>query len=118
MWELIDRYFNASKSKDIDALGSIFTDDAVYVERTGATYEGLDKIRGFFEKRAKEGNVTAWDIRRVIEAGENGAAVWYFEYRPDNGDTVSYDGVSVIEIAYGKIKRWSEFSQNTEKTYP
>ena len=118
MWELIDRYFNAAKSKDTDALSSIFTDDAVYIERDGSTYEGIDKIRGFFSKRAENGNVAAWDIRKVIESSENGTAVWYYEYRPDNGDTISYDGVSVIETANCRIKRWSEYSQNTEKTYP
>ena len=67
MWELIDRYFNAAKSKDTDALSSIFTDDAVYIERDGSTYEGIDKIRGFFSKRAENGNVAAWDIRKVID---------------------------------------------------
>ena len=118
MWELINRYFDAAKSKNIDALSSIFTDDAVYIERDGATYEGIDKIQSFFSKRAENGDVAAWDIRKVIESGEDGTSVWYYEYRPDNGDTISYDGVSVIETTNGRIKRWSEYSQNTEKTYP
>ena len=118
MWELINRYFDAAKSKNIDALSSIFTDDAVYIERDGATYAGIGKIRVFFGKRAESGNVAAWDIRKVIESGEDGTSVWYYEYRPDKGNTISYDGVSVIETADGRIKRWSEYSQNTEKTYP
>ncbi len=117
MWELIDRYFNAAKSKDGEALGGIFTDDAVYIEITGATHEGIGKIRSWFDSRMSKGSVTAWDIRKVIDAGENGAVVWYYEYRDNDGNSTSYDGVSVIELSDGRIKRWNEFSQPTEKTY-
>lgn len=118
MYNLVDRYLQAAKNKDISALDDIFTNDAVYIEVTGATYNGIGQIREWFKQRADKGNVSAWDIRKIIQSGENGAAQWYYEYRPETGEAFSYDGVSLIETADGKIKRWSEFSQTTNKTYP
>ena len=118
MRTMIDKLFQAAKNKDIDALDGIFTQDAVMVECTGRTYCGLDEIRRRFAEVAETGRVTAWDLRRIVQEGENGAAVWYYEYRDDSGETCSFDGVSVIEMKDGKIGRWSEFAQTTNKTYP
>lgn len=118
MYNLVDRYLQAAKNKDINALDGIFTNDAVYIEISGATYSGIGQIKEWFKQRADKGNVAAWDIRKIIQNGENGAAQWYYEYRTEAGDATSYDGVSLIEISDGKIKRWSEFSQTANKTYP
>lgn len=41
MQELAEKYLKAAKHKDIQALDDIFTEDAVYIESTGATYNGL-----------------------------------------------------------------------------
>lgn len=118
MYNLVDRFLQAAKNKDINALDSIFTEDAVYIEINGATYNGLSQIKQWFKQKSDNGSVNAWDIRKIVQSGENGAAQWYYEYRTVNGESSSYDGVSLIEIAYGKIKRWSEFSQTVNKTYP
>lgn len=118
MYNIVDRYLQASKNKDINALGDIFTADAVYIETTGATYNGIGQIKEWFKQKNDNGSVNAWDIRKIVQSGENGAVQGYYEYRTANGDTTSYDCVMLIETANGKIKRWSEFSQTTDKTYP
>lgn len=50
--------------------------------------------------------------------GETGAAEWYFEYQITGADMFSFDGVSLVETEDGKIKKWSEFAQTKDKTYP
>lgn len=32
--------------------------------------------------------------------------------------SISYDGVSIIELSDRKIKRWSNYIQNVKKSYP
>ena len=117
MRELVEQYLRAAKEKDTEALDRIFTEDAVYIDVTGLTCCGLQQLRRRFEQLAGGGTIRAWDLRRVIDAGETGAAEWYFEYRTEDEDTVSYDGVSIIELCDGKIRRWSEFAQPTAKTW-
>ena len=112
---LIDSFFTVVKNKDISALADIFTSDAVYVARNGATYCGFPQILEHFKTMFFEGKVRAWDIRRIIEEG---AVEWYYEYRYNFAGSISFDGVSLYEISDGKIKRWRDFIQAVNKTYP
>ena len=114
MQQLVDAFFRAARDKDITALDGLFTEDAVYVERNGEIYNGLPQIRSWFSKLISDGEVRAWDIRRI----RDGAVEWYYEYRKDYAGSVSYDGVSIVELSDGKIKRWSNFIQNVKKSYP
>ena len=65
MQQLADAFFRAARDKDVTALDTLFTEDAVYVERNGETYNGLPQIRSWFSKLISDGEVRAWDIRRV-----------------------------------------------------
>ncbi len=112
---LIDSFFTAVKNRELSALTDVFTEDAVYVVRNGATYCGLSQILEFFSTLFFEGEIRAWDVRRVMEEG---AVEWYYEYRFFYAGSISYDGVSLYEIREGKIKRWRDFIQAVKKTYP
>ena len=114
MDDLIDSFFSAVKNKEIDALDALFTEDAVYIDRNGATYNGLSQIKAWLAQLVSDGEVRAWDIRRV----RDGAVEWYYEYRMYYAGSISYDGVSIIELSDRKIKRWSNYIQNVKKSYP
>lgn len=114
MYDLIDSFFSAVKNKEIEALDALFTEDAVYIGRNGATYNGLSQIKAWLTQLVSDGEVRAWDIRRV----RDGTVEWYYEYRMYYAGSISYDGVSIIELADGKIKRWSNYIQNVKKSYP
>jgi hypothetical protein len=43
---------------------------------------------------------------------------WYYEYRYNYAGSISFDGVSLFEVSDGKIKRWRDFIQTVNKTYP
>lgn len=114
MYDLIDSFFSAVKNKEIDTLDELFTEDAVYIDRNGATYSGLSQIKAWLGQLVTDGEVRAWDIRRV----RDGAVEWYYEYRLYYAGSISYDGVSIVELGDGKIKRWSSYIQNVKKSYP
>ena len=114
MYDIIDSFFSAVKTKEIDALDALFTEDAVYIDRNGATYNGLSQIKAWLAQLVSDGEVRAWDIRRV----RDGAVEWYYEYRMYYAGSISYDGVSIIDLSDGKIKRWSNYIQNVKKSYP
>ena len=90
MYDLIDSFFSAVKNKKIDALDALFTEDAIYIDRNGATYNGLSQIKAWLTQLVSNGEVRAWDIRRV----RDGAVEWYYEYRMYYAGSISYDGVS------------------------
>ena len=112
MYDLIDSFFSAVKN--IDTLDELFTEDAVYIDRNGATYNGLSQIKAWLGQLVTDGEVRAWDIRRVRDS----AVEWYYEYRLYYAGSISYDGVSIVELGDGKIKRWSSYIQNVKKSYP
>ena len=114
MYDIIDSFFSAVKTKEIDALDALFTEDAVYIDRNGATYNGLSQIKAWLAQLVSDGEVRAWDIRRV----RDGAVEWYYEYRIYYAGSISYDGVSIIELSNRKIKRWSNYIQSVKKSYP
>ena len=114
MYDIIDSFFSAVKTKEIDALDALFTEDAVYIDRNGATYNGLSQIKAWLAQLVSDGEVRAWDIRRV----RDGAVEWYYEYRMYYAGSISYDGVSIIELSNRKIKHWSNYIQSVKKSYP
>lgn len=67
MKELTEKYLQAAKQKDVQALDDIFTEDAVYIESTGATYNGLAQIKMWFGQVTAGGEVTAWDVKRFFD---------------------------------------------------
>lgn len=48
---VVDAYFNAIRSRDADALGALFTDDAVLISQ-GGTFTGSAEIASFYRDLA------------------------------------------------------------------
>ncbi len=113
--EMIETFTSASKSNNISVLSKVFTEDAVYVNKNGATYRGLAQIQEYFKTLFFEGEIRAWDVKRLRD---DSAVEWYYEYRFSYAGSVSYDGVSLFEISNGKISLWRDFIQAANRTYP
>ena len=113
--EFVNAFISASKSKDVPVLSDVFTEDAVYVTHNGATYRGLAQIQEYFKTLFYEGEIRAWDVKRLLDET---AVEWYYEYRFNYAGSVSYDGVSLFEISNGKISLWRDFIQAAKRTYP
>ena len=113
--EIVNTFISASKSKDAPVLSDVFTEDAFYVTHNGATYRGLAQIQEYFKTLFFEGEVLAWDVKRLLD---DTAVEWHYEYRFNYAGSVSYDGVSLFEISNGKISLWRDFIQAAKRTYP
>ena len=113
--EMIETFTSASKNKISSVLSVVFTDDALYVTHSGATYRGLAQIQEYFKTLFFEGDILTWDVKRLLD---DAAVEWHYEYRFNYAGSVSYDGVSLFEISNGKISLWRDFIQATKRTYP
>lgn len=112
---LIDTLFPACKVKDATVLSDVFNEDAVFVTHSGATYRGLAQIQEYFKTLFFEGEIRAWDVKRLLDET---AVEWYYKYQFNYAGSVSYDGVSLFEIRNGKISLWRDFIQAAKRTYP
>ena len=113
--EIIETFISVSKSKDTSILCDVFTEDAVYVTHSGATYRGLVQIQEYFKTLFFEGEIRACDVKRIVD---DAIVEWYYEYRFNYAGSVSYNGVSLFEISDGKISLWRDFIQAANRTYP
>jgi|1186.fasta_scaffold31302_3 hypothetical protein len=112
--EVADKFVAAlrklEQDRDVEALVEIHTDDCdvgnVAVPKTFWGHEGLREFwtsyrDTFGEMRSKFGNVFADDAgHAALEWNTTGDA---------NGNDVSYDGVSLLEIEYGKVSRFRAY---------
>lgn len=62
--DLVDMYGTAWANKDVAALYGMFTDDALYIETPSRFFEGVEEIKGYWEKHVvKQENVTFRHIK-------------------------------------------------------
>jgi steroid delta-isomerase-like uncharacterized protein len=112
--EVADKFVEAlrklEQDRDVEALVEIHTDDCdvgnVAVPKTFSGHEGLREFwtsyrDTFGEMRSKFRNVFADDAgHAALEWNTTGDA---------NGNDVSYDGVSLLEIEDGKVSRFRAY---------
>lgn len=97
--EAIHAYFTAIRARDVDALGSLFTDDAELVSAAG-TFSGRDAIVGFYRDLAFQ-VIDLWpDPGPLIVDGDRVAV----EIELHMGGTVTRVG-DVFTLAGGRIAR-------------
>lgn len=111
--QVAERFIEAlrklEEEEDVEALVGIHTEDCevgnVSVPRTFEGHEGLREFwttyrRTFGEMRSTFRNVFATEDRAALE--------WTTEGTSD-GDRVSYDGASILEIEGDKVKRFMAY---------
>lgn len=103
--DVVTSYFDADDRGDVDAIVTLFTDDAVVLDE-GQTYHGITEIRGWREGSASEYQYTTEviDTKRTGEDGyivtvrldgnfPGGTAQLKFRF------TIAGDRISYLEIA-------------------
>jgi hypothetical protein len=102
LWEL-------EENEDVEPLVEIHTEDCevgnVSVPETFNDHEGLREF--WTSYRSTFGEMKS-KFRNVI-ATEEGAALEWTTTGTSNGDSVSYDGVSVLEIEGDKVRRFMAY---------
>ncbi len=97
------------EDQDVEPLVGIHTDDCevgnVSVPRT---FHGHDELREFWTGYRKTFGEMKSTFRNVFAADGRAALEWTTEGTSD-GNSVSYEGVSILEIEDGKVKRFMAY---------
>jgi len=108
--ELIQRYFDAFNSHDIEAVMVCFHASPVIVDAAGTRFEGRDEVRRHYETGFALMPDCRCDLRTLT--GNSGKAVaesMFFGTRPRSGKVVEAIGAEVVEIADGRIREIRDY---------
>ncbi len=97
------------EDRDVEALVEIHTEDCeVGNVSVPETFRGHDGLREFWTEYRKTFGEMKSTFRNVFATGDGAALEWTTE-GTSNGDAVSYDGVSILEIEGGKVRRFMAY---------
>jgi ketosteroid isomerase-like protein len=97
------------EDRDVEALVEIHTEDCeVGNVSVSETFRGHDGLREFWTEYRKTFGEMKSTFRNVFATGDGAALEWTTE-GTSNGDAVSYDGVSILEIEGGKVRRFMAY---------
>jgi len=102
LWEL-------EKNENVELLVEIHTEDCeVGNVSVPETFDGHDGLREFWKEYRRTFGEIKSEFRNVIATEDRVALEWTTE-GTSNGDLVSYDGVSILEIEDGKVRRFMAY---------
>jgi predicted ester cyclase len=111
--EVADSFVEAlrklEEEEDVEALVEVHTEDCeVGNVSVPGTFRGHDGLREFWMSYRSTFGEMRSEFRNVF-AIEEGAALEWTTQGTSNGDTVSYAGVSILEIEGGKVRRFMAY---------
>jgi steroid delta-isomerase-like uncharacterized protein len=107
---------NLEENREVEALVEIHTEDCeVGNVSVSETFRGHEGLREFWTEYRKTFDEMKSTFRNVF-ATEEGAALEWTTEGTSNGDTVSYDGVSILEIEGGKVRRFMAYFDTRDLT--
>ncbi len=102
--------------REVEALVEIHTEDCeVGNVSVPQTFRGHDGLREFWTEYRKTFGEMKSTFRNVF-ATEEGAALEWTTEGTSNGEDVSYDGVSILEIEDGKVRRFMAYFDTRDLT--
>ncbi len=112
---IVREFETAFNRQDTSALVGCFTADATYVDNFFGPHRGHADLRRMFERMFREGKDYRWTMDVVVETPDRAAAEWSFGYVVTDalprsaGRPVAFRGMSVFELAGGKIRAYREY---------
>jgi ketosteroid isomerase-like protein len=104
------------EDRDVEALVEIHTEDCeVGNVSVPQTFRGHDGLREFWTEYRKTFGEMKSTFRNVF-ATEDGMALEWTTEGTSNGEDVSYDGVSILEIEDGKVSRFMAYFDTRDLT--
>ncbi len=108
--QFVEALWKLEEDEDVEALVGLHTEDCevgnVSVPRT---FTGHDGLREFWTSyRATFGEMKS-EFRNVFADDEGHAALEWTTNGTSDGNEVSYDGVSILEIEGDKVKRFMAY---------
>ena len=112
---IVHDFAAAFNRQDVDALVACFTDTATYVDNFYGGHSGSTQLGAMFERMFREGKDYRWSMEIVVGDARHAAAEWTFGYTVTDavprsaGRRIRFRGMSVFELADGKIAGYSEY---------
>jgi hypothetical protein len=111
--EVADKFIEAlrklEEDQDVEPLVEICTEHCeVGNVSVSETFRGHEGLREFWTEYRKTFGEMKSTFRNVV-ATEEGAALEWTTEGTSNGEDVSYDGVSILEIEGGKVRRFMAY---------
>ena len=104
------------EDRDVEALVEIHTEDCeVGNVAVSQTFRGHDGLREFWTEYRKTFGEMKTTFRNVFATKEGAALEWTTE-GTSNGEDVSYDGVSILEVEDGKVRRFMAYFDSRDLT--
>ena len=112
--EVADKFVEAlwklEEDRDVEALVEIHTEDcSVGNVVVSKTFNGHDGLKEFWTDYRKTFDEMKSEFRNVFADDSGHAALEWTTKGTEGGDTVSYDGVSILEIEDDKVKRFMAY---------
>jgi steroid delta-isomerase-like uncharacterized protein len=112
--EVADRFVEAlwklEQDRDVEALVDIHTEDCdVGNVAVARTFSGHDGLREFWTSYRDTFGDMKSEFRNVFADEEGHAALEWTTTGKANGNEISYDGVSLLEIEDGKVTRFRAY---------
>ena len=105
------------EDRDVEPLAEIHTDDCeVGNVSVPESFNGQDGLREFWTEYRKTFGEMKSEFRNVF-AGDDRAALEWTTKGTSNGGTVSYDGVSILEIEGDKVSRFMAYFDTRRLTH-
>ncbi len=119
--EVTDNFVEAlhklEEDRDVEALVAIHTEDCeVGNVSIHKMFRGHDGLREFWTEYRKTFGEMKSTFHNVF-ATEDGAALEWTTEGTSNGDTLSYDGVSILEVKDGKVRRFMAYFDTRDLTH-
>ena len=97
------------EDRDVEALVEIHTEDCeVGNVSVSETFKGHEGLREFWRSYRSTFAEMRSEFRNVIDTEDRAALEWTTT-GTSNGDPVSYDGVSILEIEGDKVRRFMAY---------
>jgi ketosteroid isomerase-like protein len=107
--DFIEALRKLEEDRDVEALVENHTEDCeVGNVSVSETFRGHEGLREFWTEYRKTLGEMKSTFRNVF-ATEEGAALEWTTQGTSNGEDVSYDGVSILEIEGGKVSRFMAY---------
>ena len=112
--EVTDKFIEAlwklEEDQDVEALVEIHTQNcSVGNVAVSKTFSGHDGLREFWTDYRKTFDEMKSEFRNVFADDSGHAALEWTATGTEDGDTISYDGVSILEIEGDKVKRFMAY---------
>jgi ketosteroid isomerase-like protein len=107
--DFVEALRKLEEDRAVEALVDIHAEDCeVGNVSVSETFRGHDGLREFWTEYRKTFGEMKSTFRNVF-ATEEGAALEWTTEGTSNGETVSYEGVSILEIEGGKVRRFMAY---------